>query len=365
MTPLLSTQEYSVPASYAEQLVQLVRRWNVLPGELLGGVGLSEEAVQDPGGRLPLSTYGALLERARTLTGEPGLGFYIGLQKRMSGYGYLGFAAMSASTLAEALELITRLSPVLTTSITLRLRVEGRVAALVVEEHVDLGDVRDIALIGLIYGMRPIAQMATGKEVPSDYVDLALPEPAYFPRFKHLMPNARFDQPVSQVVFDAAMLDLPLVQADRSALRLAREQCERALDTLAHEGDFVERVRRAIWVHEGEGVRSFERVAENLAISPRTLRRMLTARGLSFSALLDQERRDKAMFLLQASRMTLDEVADRLGYSTLSNFVRAFHRWMGMTPTTYRRSRHRGDSVPPPRSADAWPSQPLAPNKSV
>jgi AraC-like DNA-binding protein len=337
MTPLCSSDGFSVPASYAEQLVQLVRRWNVRPADLLAGLELTEASVQEPHRRLPLSAYAILLERARSLTGEPGLGFYIGLQKRVSGYGYLGFAAMSASSLGEALELVSRLSPMLTTSVTLRLQVEKTVAALVVEEHVDIGSARDIALIGLISGMRQIGRMFTGKTVPCTYVDLAIPEPAYFPRFKHLMTNARFGQPIAQVVFDSAVLSMPLVQADRAALRLARDECERALDALGYSGDFVERVRRAIRTG-GEGFRSFEAVADNLAISARTLRRMLTAQGLSFSELLDRERRDKATFLLQTSRVTLDEVAERLGYSTLSNFVRAFHRWTGLTPAAYRRS---------------------------
>src|SRR6516162_3154859 len=198
MEPLSSSDGYSVPAAYAPRLAQLVRRWNVLPQDLLGGQELTEALVQEPHRRLSLPTYAALLERARALTGEPGLGFYIGLQKRVSGYGYLGFAAMSASSLGEALELVTRLSPVLTTSVTLRLQVEQSVAALVVEEHVDIGSARDIALIGLIYGMKQIVRMVTGREVPCAYVDLAIPEPDYFPRFKHLMPSARFDQPVAQ-----------------------------------------------------------------------------------------------------------------------------------------------------------------------
>jgi len=211
---------------------------------------------------------------------------------------------------------------------------------------VDIGSARDIALIGLIYGMKQIVRMVTGREVPCAYVDLAIPEPDYFPRFKHLMPSARFDQPVAQVVFDSTVLALPLVQADRAALRLARDECERALDALGYQGDFVERVRRAIGRSGGEGFRSVEAVAENLAISTRTLRRMLTAQGLSFSELLDRERRDKATFLLQTSRIPLEEVAERLGYSTLSNFVRAFHRWTGMTPAAYRRSRSRPGRVP-------------------
>ena len=125
MTPLCAANGHTVPASYAEQLVQLVRRWSVTPDDLLGAIGLTEAAVRDPLGRLSMSTWVALLERARTLTGEAGLGFYLGLQKRISGYGYLGFAAMSASSLGEALELVTRFSPTVTTSVSLRLRVEG------------------------------------------------------------------------------------------------------------------------------------------------------------------------------------------------------------------------------------------------
>ncbi len=345
MTPLCSAETHSVPSSYAQQLVQLTARWSVAPDALLGGVGLTEQTVRDPLGRLPLSTWAALLERARTLTGEPGLGFYLGLQKRISGYGYLGFAAMSASSLREALELVTRFSVAVVTSVSLRLRVEGRVAALVVEECVDLGSARDIALISLLYGMRQTGRMLTGHDVKG-MVELAIPQPAYFARFKHLMPHARFDQPVSQVLFDAALLDLPMIQSDRTALHLMRAQCERALDALGYQGDLVERVRRCIWRDGGTGVSSLEQVADDMAVSPRTLKRMLAKQGTSFSTLLDRERREKATFLLEASRVPLEQIAERLGYSTSSNFGRAFHQWTGMTPGAYRRTRRI--SAPPP-----------------
>jgi AraC-like DNA-binding protein len=45
------------------------------------------------------------------------------------------------------------------------------------------------------------------------------------------------------------------------------------------------------------------------------------------------------MFLLDARQIPLEEVAERIGYSTLSNFVRAFRQWTGRTPAEYRRSR--------------------------
>jgi AraC-like DNA-binding protein len=347
MIPLGSAEGHSVPTPYAAQLVRLLARWSVPPHALLGAVGLTEEAVRDPAGRLPLSTWVTLLERARTLTGEPGLGFYLGLQKRLSGYGYLGFAAMSASSLREALDLVTRFSSAVVTSVSLRLRVEGRVAALVVEENVDLGSARDIALISLLLGTRQIGRTLTGNDIHSS-LELAIPQPAYFRRFKHLMPDVRFDQPVSQVMFDAAFLDLPLVQADPTARQLMSDQCERLLDALGHQGDFVERVRRAIWRDGGGGVSSLGQVADGMAVSPRTLKRMLAAQGTSFSTLLDRERREKAVFLLEASRVPLEQIAERLGYSTSSNFGRAFHQWTGMAPGAYRRARRISEPPPPP-----------------
>jgi AraC-like DNA-binding protein len=141
-------------------------------------------------------------------------------------------------------------------------------------------------------------------------------------------------------VFDAAYLDLPLAHADRVAVKLAREHCERALDALGYDGDFAEKVRRAISNSGGvNGFPSLDVVAASLAVSPCTLKRRLAAQGLSFSALLDSARCDKALLLLESPKLSLDAVAERLGYSTVPNFVRAFHRWTGGTPAAYRRER--------------------------
>jgi AraC-like DNA-binding protein len=349
MTQPSSSVQHSVPAAHGDQLVQLVRNWGITADEMLSPLGLSESAVQDPHGRLPCETFGALLERARTLTGEPGLGFYLGLQKRISMYGYLGFAAMTAGSLREALEMFVRFTPTLTTSIGLRLHVEGRLASLFIEEHFDLGPSRDIALINLMVGMREIGRTLTGRNLDGDHADIALAEPPYVHRFRHLVPNTRWGQPATRVVFDAAYLDLPLAQADRVAVKLAREHCERALDALGYDGDFSHRVRRAISNAGGvNGFPSLEMVAANLGVSQCTLKRKLAAQGLSFSVLLDRARSDKALLLLESPKLSLDEVAERLGYSTVPNFVRAFHRWTGSTPAAYRRQRRA--AAPAPRA---------------
>jgi AraC-like DNA-binding protein len=135
--------------------------------------------------------------------------------------------------------------------------------------------------------------------------------------------------------------------ADPATLRLARGECERALEALGFNTQIGGRVRRALVV--GDRFRSLEEVAAELHVSRRTLTRRLDAQGLSFSALVEGERRDRALALLSSPDVSLDDVTEHLGYSTVACFVGAFHRWTGATPAAYRRARSR--STPPPRSS--------------
>jgi AraC-like DNA-binding protein len=333
---------HTVPQALVVQLLELVARWHVSAGDLLLGSGVGADLLEDPLGRVDVDTMSLLIDRARRLTGEPGLGYYLGLQKRVSIYGYLGFAAGSAASLRDALGIAVRFAPVFSTAIGIELRQEGGVASLCLVENADLGSSRDVVLISLLFGLETIGHALTGR-VPSGPAQLAMdfsfPEPEYQPRFRHLVPLARFAQPFTRVAFDAASLDLPVVTADKTALQLSRALCERALDEIDPDAGLVDRVRGQVW-SEGHGFRSLQGVAERLGVSPRTLKRRLAARDMSFSELVERERRERALMLLR-SPMSIDQVAERLEYSTASTFVRAFHRWTGTTPAVYRRANRR------------------------
>ncbi|HEX8953322.1 MAG TPA: helix-turn-helix transcriptional regulator, partial [Polyangia bacterium] len=163
------------------------------------------------------------------------------------------------------------------------------------------------------------------------------PEPAYFARFRGLAPGTmRFGRRQHRLVFDADTLELPFATADPAALVLTREQCERELDALGFAGPFRERVA-ALALRGGGGARSVEEVAAQLRVSSRTLKRRLAELGTSYSAILDRERKRRALALLRTTTLTMDEVAERLGYSDVANFGRAFRRWTGSSPAATRR----------------------------
>lgn len=84
------------------------------------------------------------------------------------------------------------------------------------------------------------------------------------------------------------------------------------------------------------GTVSLEAAARQLGTSPRTLQRRLTESGISFWALVEQSRFDIAGALLRDTDLKVQEIATRLGYSSPGGFSRAFARWAGCSPSTFR-----------------------------
>jgi len=74
------------------------------------------------------------------------------------------FAAMTSRTVGEALELAVRFTPTRTTALGLHVHVEGRDAALVIEERAPLGTARDVAIIALFVGIWEIGKAITGMD---------------------------------------------------------------------------------------------------------------------------------------------------------------------------------------------------------
>lgn len=333
--PRILEAEPHIPAVHALHLAEVVARWEVSPKELFADLGLSEEALAEPNGRLAIPVVEKLVQRACGLTGEPGLGFYLGLKMRISAHGSLGFAAMTSGTVGEAIEVAVRFAPTRTNALALQLHVDGPTASLVLDERASLGTAREAIVFALLTGIAQLGETLTGRKLEGS-ADFAFPEPDYVRRFEPFLPGpVRFGQPSHRLVFAADVLEWPMVLHDPAARRLAREQCERELDALGEHGQLVGRVRTLL-PRGDRGFRSLDEVAKVIHVSPRTLKRQLAARGTSYSSLLDELRRERATMLVRAGELTVDEVAFRLGYSDAANFIRAFRRWTGMTPKAFR-----------------------------
>src|SRR6266480_2867004 len=98
----------------------------------------------------------------------------------------------------------------------------------------------------------------------------------------------------------------------------------------------------AIVSEEYERDLSLDQIARRVASSRRQLQRAYAEIGqTTFRAHLTKVRMDRAAELLATRRLTVREVASRVGYRQPAQFAKAFRRHQGLAPSTFRSAASR------------------------
>jgi AraC-like DNA-binding protein len=326
----------TVSAGYCRLALKLARKWGIDDDEcLLAACEPFRGDLSNPEGQLRLEAATALLEAAAFATGEPAFGICMGLEMCPTVHGFLGFAAIAASTIGEAVRVAARYAPLWTTAVSLFPRRTHRLGTLVVRENAALGSARATFLFSVMIGLWRMACEVVGGplEVTMDY---AFPKPDYYARFEHFLPPARFGQPTNGLSLEnVATLGRPLLMSDIVSQKLAAEHCDRRVLAMGLDGQVSPRVR--LLAPTIDPARTpLKIIAGDLQLAPRTLRRRLRSEGTTFSALMEDDRKERALLLLRGSGLSIRQIGERLGYSDTANFTRAFRRWTGLTPSRYR-----------------------------
>jgi AraC-like DNA-binding protein len=148
--------------------------------------------------------------------------------------------------------------------------------------------------------------------------------------------RVEFGAEESDVAFPVLLFQEPLLTANPALAALLAEQ--EPPPALVRRDPFVLQARQAIGALLAEAPDSIGLgdVATRLGASSRSLQRRLSEQGVSFSELVDEERRELAKTLLSREGTLLCEVAYRLGFSGVSPFLRAFRRWTGTSAAEFR-----------------------------
>jgi AraC-like DNA-binding protein len=80
-----------------------------------------------------------------------------------------------------------------------------------------------------------------------------------------------------------------------------------------------------------------ELIASKIGVNLRTLQRRIKEQDTTLKVLIEQARYHSAKTLLLTDELSTEQVAYQLGYSDISNFMRAFKRWSGSTPKQFKR----------------------------
>jgi AraC-like DNA-binding protein len=184
-----------------------------------------------------------------------------------------------------------------------------------------------------------MASGALGSPLVLNEIRLAYPKPDYASYYQKVYNcPVTFNAEENMISFDKSFLFRPLPMANPLARNAYEKECKRVYLRLKERGTTLDKIRQELMFQE-DGIPSLEQLARHLNISPRTLRRHLTAEGTSYKALVNNMRRDKAIDLLNTTNYPIEKIAIELGYSDVPNFYHAFKIWTGTTPSTYRKMK--------------------------
>lgn len=300
--------------------------------------GMEARVLTDPESHIACQQIADVFEYCSGVFDDSLFGLHFAQHQDPDVFGCITALARAAPTVREAIDAFVEYMPVVHAPDSEVLLIEGgETAEFCWQVNTDLG-INDQAQYQAAMLNVKLLRMIGGPGFQPSWVSLsAEPRSADLPEMERLLGcrvvarNRR-----NSVAFPAHTLDQPVPTSNRLLYRLLGGYLERVRDT-SRVGT-VEKVENYIRGALPTGNCSIERCAGKLAMSVRTLQARLAEGGARFSELVEAERQALACNHLRTSNISLDEIAERLGYGEQTSFGRAFKRWTGTTPQQYRAS---------------------------
>lgn len=326
----------TVPVAYAALMLDFGEEHGLARADLLQDLMISPAQLENPDGRITLAQSRFLLSRILQLTNDAALGYEIGLRSSVTSHGFVGLGLLSQPRMRDALEFTARFMETRMPSISLRLDLQNDWMTLLVSETTPRSPVSECVLSVCLTGLWQVIS-DIDPSLDRDGVDIwfDFPEPPHHARYATRLPPVRFQMPDNRLRVRRALLDIPLKYRNPTSAELASRRCENERSYLGLTSDFVATVRAQIIANES-GLPDLMTLAKRLHMSPRTLKRRLQQHDTRFQSLLDEARCCQAVRLLRETALSVETIAERVGYTDRANFTRAFRRWTGQTPSAYR-----------------------------
>lgn len=303
---------------------------------LCEGTGITPDALGQNVARISNAQKLALFSNVLRLTPEPAIGLLAGQRQRISDFGVWGYAIVTSATFGEAvafgIQHVRLAGPVLEKSF----RVEGEKAIFEGHDVIALGPLLPLASEFWFSSMQALISHVLERPFVSHRLLLPYPAPPHAARYEAVLRcPVVFDAPVMQWEFDASLLGMRLPNANPVVAGVCSSFCSRMLEAIGGEHPLVRAIKEACLNSVGNLPRA-EAMAAQLHLSPRTMHRRLVEAGTSYQDILDGIRQRVAIEFLERTTLSVDEIAERSGFSDVSNFRKAFKKWTGQTPAFYR-----------------------------
>ena len=305
------------------------------PAAMLRAAGLGVRCLTQPDLRIRVRKVNRLLELSAATSGVPDFGLQLSRTRRLSSLGTLGALMRDEDSVRDAIRRSITSTHLNSTAVWMHLTEADGLAVIRLTLDSD-GDAvirqgTEMALGGLF---RILQHLLGPRWRPREVYFMHEPASGAASHRKTFGCPVHFAAEFNAIVLDSCDLDQPIPLSDGNLRRyagaaLAAAQARPARIT-------VHAVKQQIVTLMPGGRCSSSAVAGSLGVDRRTLHRHLRTEGSDFSTVHNEVRLALAQQYLRAHKLRVAEVADVLGFTSLSSFSRWFSRQNGLAPTQWR-----------------------------
>ena len=307
---------------------------------MLASVGIAPDDPWDAGQMVPAERYYDMLERIADQIDVTEMPVRTGASMRLDEYGALGLAFKAATTLGASYARVERYARLWTSVVEYELRPATGGTLFILhragERRLGMRLSNEATLVSAVSIARQVCP------VPLVPVEVLVRHPAPRSVAAHEVwfgCPVRFGAELDAILYADETLARPNILGDEGISQYLTTHLDAELSQITREPEVVTQAKAAIAQALSEGAPKMSDIARGLGLSARSFHRRLSEHGMSFQTLTESTRRDLAEGLLRDDRHTLAEIAFLTGFAEQSSFTRAFKRWAGVTPASYRKER--------------------------
>lgn len=320
-------------------LLEAVESFGFKPTAMLQEIGLGELDWQAESAQMTYADKLMLFRNINRHFQGLGVGLLVGERAKLSHFGVLGYAILSSRTVEQAITTGFKYLNLNGPVFSVKVIKDDQTAAIVLENVLDIGDLLPFCSEYFYSAIASLFEELTGEVLAVRSLTVPYPKTAYSQKYNERFGcSAQFEATSLKLSFDSSLLSMPLKTHNADMLSNYLQSCESVMAALQSPYLLTNQIKAILYMSTGD-FPSIEVIAVQFGCSPRTLRRKLEQNQTSYQNLVSEVRADIAKEFLIQTKLTIEEMAFRLGYSDTANFRRWFKRWTGMTPQQFRGGR--------------------------
>ena len=317
-------------------VLRLIKLHGIEPQQFLQELGVCPETLRDVQARIPSRLADLAFAKAAAHINDPAFALRAAECWHPSNLGTMGYAWLSSRTLHTGLKRLERFSRILGDRFSYHVT-ESPDGVRLTYDHgrgeTAIGySMSDFTLSILLdmcrtnFGSKPkISELRLRRPKPAD--------PRPWQDFFDC--EIQFGATEDSFLIDREIADKPLPSANVPLANTFDAILTEQLSTLFRD-DILSRSKAYLLRELTSGAPPANQVAMALGMSHRTLQRRLGDLGLTYQHVLNETRHELSRRYLDDPAKSVTEIAFLLGFSEQSAFTRAFGRWSGMSPSSYR-----------------------------